>query len=367
MTIANTTDFWTSRFNGGDPSNLTGYGQDNNSFTLVGSASNGAETADGSWRISGSGGQNYHVTPTTDAYTIVACLKYNTAPDEDRPILYLTNGTHSVSVLSDGTTDKIKLKGSGPAVVSSGGLDLKCEASFEPSPIMLRLTIDSAGNGKLYIREILEDDDGATQVLSVSGVSLDPAGAKKIQWGNDTGDITWNNVYVSDMGAFSPDEMSTSSFVTDGLLRMGMSMVERLKDSKRFFLKNYVDNSSIVYGFDISSDMISRIAPPSIHLILRQMDSPEFTTLGGTRIEQNFTIVIFVATRGSDYKSAYRSGMNIAGDIFDELYTTTGLKGTTDSLTNYVIQFDTKMDNDEVVCVHRMEMTYMRRLNLLHR
>ncbi len=366
MAIANTTDFWTSRFNGGDPSNLTGYGQDNTSFTRSGSISNGTETADGSWRISGSGGQTWRINPTTSEYTMVACLKYNTAPEANRPIMYLDNGVYNCSVLSDGTTDKVILQGSSQ-VVSSGGLDLKCEASFEPSPIMLRLTLDSAGNAKLYIREIVEDDNGASQVLSVTAIANSPVGAKSIQWGNEYGDITWNNVYVSDMGAFSPDEMSTSSFVTDGLLRMGMSMVERLKDSKRFFLKNYVDDSSIVYGFDISSDMISRIAPPSIHLILRQMDSPEFTTLGGSRIEQNFTVVIFVATRGSDYKSAYRSGMNIAGDIFDELYTTTGLKGTTDSLTNYVIQFDTKMDNDEVVCVHRMEMTYMRRLNLLHR
>mgnify|MGYP003120308966 FL=1 len=367
MAIAATTDFWTSRFNGGDPSNLTGFGQDNNSFTrLTGSGANGAETADGSWRISGSGGQVYGVVPTTNDYTMVACFKYNTAPDDGRPIMTLKNGTHLVQVVSDGTTDKVKLVGSS-TVTSSGGLDLGCQASFEPSPIMLRLTLDSTGNAKLYIREIVEDDDGTSQVLSVSATTLDPAGAKSIEWGNEFGDITWNNVYVSDMGAFSPDEMSTSPFVTDSLLRMGMSMVQRLKDSKRFFLKNYVDDSSIVYGFDISSDMISRIAPPSIHLILRQMDSPSFTTLGGSRIEQNFTVVIFVATRGSDYKSAYRSGMNIAGDIFDELYTTTGLLGTTDSLTNYVIQFDTKMDNDEVVCVHRMEMTYMRRLNLQHR
>jgi len=367
MTIATTTEYWTSRFNGGDPTNITGYGQDNNSFTrLTGSGANGTETADGSWRISGSGGQFYGVVPTTSDYTMVTCFKYNTAPEADRVIMLLSNGTHTVSVVSDGTADKVKLLGDS-TVTSSGGLDLKCEASFEPTPIMLRLTLDSAGNAKLYIREIIEDDDGINQVLSVSAITNDPATTKKIQWGNEYGDITWNNVYVSDMGAFSPDEMSTSPFVTDSLLRMGMSMVQRLKDSKRFFLKNYVNDSSIVYGFDISSDMISRIAPPSIHLILRQMDSPQFTTLGGSRIEQNFTVVIFVATRGSDYKNAYRSGVEIAGDIFDELYTTTGLLGTTDSLTNYLIQFDTKMDNDEVVCVHRMEMTYMRRLNLLHR
>jgi len=148
---------------------------------------------------------------------------------------------------------------------------------------------------------------------------------------------------------------------------MGLSVVELLQNSKRFFLKNIVDDSSILYGYDISSEMVSRIAPPSIHVILQTMDSPEFDTVGGTRITQNYKLILFITTRGTDYKNAYRQGMEIAGDSFDEIYTNTGLKGTTDSLINYNIQFDTKMDNDEVVCVHRMEITYMRRLNMLHR
>ena len=59
--------------------------------------------------------------------------------------------------------------------------------------------------------------------------------------------------------------------------------------------------------------------------------------------------------------------MEIAGDVFDELYTNTGLQGNTDSLIDYTINFDTKTDDDEVICVHRMEFTYMRRLNMLHR
>ena len=363
MTIATTTQFWTSRMNGGNPATLTDYGQDNNSFTRTAGADSDGAVSGESWRItSSSGGQQWTVVPTTSAYTIVACLKYETTPADGTVLLSLDNGTHKVEVQSAGDDTTLKLVGATTA--TKADLDLKATASFEPTPLMVRLTLAADGSAKLYIREIIEDDDGADLFLSVTGAS---GSSKAIMWGNTSGTVVWNNVYVTDMGAFNPDEMSTSPFVTDSLLRMGMSMVQRLKDSKRFFLKNYVDDSSIVYGFDISSDMISRIAPPSIHLILRQMDSPSFTTHGGSRIEQNFTVVIFVATRGTDYKNAYRSGMEIAGEVFDELYPTTGLLGTTDSLTNYVIQFDTKMDNDEVVCVHRMEMTYMRRLNLQHR
>lgn len=362
MSIATTTQYWTSRMNGGDPSNLTDYGQDNESFTRSGSALDGSVVGE-SWKIvDANGGQEWEVTPTSDAYTMVVSLKYDTTPADGTVLMTLDNGTYKAHIEATGDDETLRLVGT--TTVTTPELDLKEADAFEPSPVMLRFTLAADGTASLYIREIIEDDDGNNKTLTVTGAAGSSA---SIKWGNTDGAILWNNVYVTHMGAFNPDEMSTSPFVTDSLLRMGMSMVQRLKDSKRFFLKNYVDDSSIVYGYDISSDMVSRISPPSIHLILRQMDSPQFTTLGGTRIEQNFTVVIFVATRGTDYKNAYRSGMEIAGDVFDELYTTTGLLGTTDSLTNYVIQFDTKMDNDEVVCVHRMEMTYMRRLNLLHR
>ena len=214
------------------------------------------------------------------------------------------------------------------------------------------------------MREIVEDDNGTINYLSVTAAS---GSGKSISWGNTDGQITWHNVYVTTKGAFSPDELSTSPFVSDSLLRIGFSIVNRLKDSRRFYLKNYVDDSSIIYGFDISSQMVSRIPPPSIHVILKQLDSPQFLALGGSRIEQNFTVILFITTRGTDYKNAYRTGIEIAGDVFDELYTTTGLLGTTDSLTNYILALDTKMDDDEVVCVHRMELTYMRQLSMLHR
>lgn len=362
MAIATTTQYWTSRMNGGDPSDLTDYGQDNESFTLTGSALDGS-VENQAWKIDdANGGQYWSVTPTTDDYTMITCFKYSSTPADDTVLMALDNGTYKVEVKADGGDQKVKLVGA--TTVTSIELDLKQADDIDPVPIVLRLTLDASGNARLYMREIIEDDDAQTHYLSVTAAS---GSSKSIKWGNDSGTIYWNNVYVTTHGAFNPDELSTSDFVSDSLLRMALSMVQLLKDSKRFNLKNLVDDSSILYGYDISSQMVSRISPPSVHLILQQLDSPSFTTLGGTRIEQFYTVVMFITTRGTDYKNAYRMGADIAGDCFDEIYTNTGLQGNTDSLTSYKITFDTKTDNDEVVCVHRMELTYMRRLNMLHR
>ena len=361
MSIATVNEYWTSRMNGEIPSALT-QGQDNESFALTGTGSDGEEV-NSSWVISNVGsGQTWSLVPATNDYTMVACFKFNTAPADTTVLMKLDNGTHTVRVESTGDLQKLRLVGATTALTRD--LDLAQADDFEPVPIMIRLTLDSSGNAKMYMREIVEDDDGATNYLSVTGAS---GSSKSISWGNTSGQVTWHNVYVTNRCAFSPDELSTSPFVSDSLLRIGLSIVNRLKDSRRFYLKNYVDNSSIIYGYDISSQMTSRIAPPSIHVILKQLDSPQFMTLGGSRIEQNFTVILFITTRGTDYKNAYRTGIEIAGDAFDELYTTTGLLGTTDSLTNYILALDTKMDDDEVICVHRMELTYMRQLSMLHR
>jgi len=361
MSIATTTEYWTSRMNGGDPSNLTDYGQDNDSFTLTAGIGGNGGVVGESYVISGSG-QYWSITPTTNAYTMVACFKFNSAPSDSTVLMELDNGTHKAQVQATGDLQTLRLVGATSATITD--LDLGEADAFESVPIMVRLTLSSTGVATMYCREIIEDDTGTTNYLQVTGSA---GSSKTIKWGNNSGSINWNNVYVTTFGAFSPDELSTSPFVTDSLMRMALSIVELLQDSKRFYLKNQVDDASILYGYDISSQMISRIPQPSVHVILRKLDSPDFTTLGGTRIAQNYTVLLFITTRGTDYKNAYRMGLEIAGDCFDEIYTNTGLKGNTDSLTNYEINFDTKMDDDEVVCVHRLEITYMRRLNMLHR
>ena len=361
MSIATTKQYWTSRMLGEDPSDLT-QGQDNESFTLSGAAGDGV-ASDGAWVISSaSGGQTWALTPATTDYTMVCALHYAVAPTDTTVLMKLDNGTYSVQVESTGDLQTLRLVGSTSVVTRE--LDLARADEFEPVTLILRLTLDAAGNARLYMREIIEDDDGAINYVSVTGSAGSSA---TVQFGNTDGTVHWHTVYISNQAAFDPDEMATSDFTTNTLLQLGLSIVQTIKDSQRMYLKTQVDDSSVVYGFDISSDRVSRIAPPSIHVVLSNVQSPNFSTLGGTRIEQMYDVQIFITTRGTDYKNAYRMGMEIVGEIFDELYTETGLKGTTDSIVSYEVDLDTKRDNDDVLCVHRLVLTYMRRLNMLHR
>ena len=55
------------------------------------------------------------------------------------------------------------------------------------------------------------------------------------------------------------------------------------------------------------------------------------------------------------------------GDEFDELYTKTGLDGGIDSLDSYDAELDNKLDPDEVVCVHILRLTYMKRIDMKRR
>ena len=130
--------------------------------------------------------------------------------------------------------------------------------------------------------------------------------------------------------------MDMSDFVTNSLVRTGLSIVNILKSSNRFFLKTHVGEHGIVYGYDLSSDnMINRIQPPALHIVIRETDSPEFLTLSGTRTDQKYVVQIYITTRGTDYKNAYRQGASIAGEVFDELYVLTGRQDGVDSLINY--------------------------------
>lgn len=372
MSIATTTQFWTTRWNGGDPSQASSYfGQDNEQFSLVTGYSNGGVDDNGSWKIAiptgGTGfeGGFWEQVGSGDAFTAVMSFRYVETPSAGKILFNLDNGSYKIRVSSTGTDDSIQISGNFSPVQITG-LDLKQAGSFEAKPIMLRITCDSSGNGKVYVNEVIEDDAGVSQVYTLTAAATSDG---KMKFGNSAVDssVVFNNLYITTHGAFSPDEMSTSPFVTDSLMRMAFSIRDLLRNSKRMYLKNFVDDSSIVYGYDVSSGMVSRLAPPTIHVLLRELASPQFDTVGGTRITQNYKIILFVTTRGTDYKNAYRTGMEIGGDAFDEIYTNTGLKGDTDSLVSYTVSFDTKMDDDEVVCIHRFEYEYMRRLNMLHR
>lgn len=356
MAIATTSQFWTTRLNGENPTSPSIAGEQNNqAFAVTGS---GATASGDNWQVTDA---RYNITPTENDLTLLAVFFYTTAPNNDEVLMTLDNGDYKVEVKADGTTQKVKLVGA--STVTSPELDIAM-ADDEPIPLILRLTLDSSGNARLYMREIMEDDDGSTHFLSVTAAS---GSSDTISFGNNSGNVKWGSVYVSKHGAFTPDELMPSDFATDTLLRMGMSIVNQLKNSKRMFLKSHMDESAIKYGFDVSRSMLSRLTPPVIHVMLRGINSPEFAALGGGRIDQEYEVVVYVTTRGTNYENAYRLCLNIAGEVFDEIYTNTGLLGTTDSLNDYSLELAHKFDDDDVVCTHMLTFTYLRRINMRHR
>ena len=352
MAIATKTQYWSSRMKGGDPASLSGTFNDD--FTL---ASGSGSASGGDWVITNG---TYSIAPTGTANTLVAVLEYTTAPDDDTVLMSIDDGSKRVEVRSTGSNTSLKLVGTTTVTISD--LDL-AKAEENPTTLILRLTLDGT-DAKLYTHEIINDDDGTAVFASVTASSSSSTG---VVWGNANGNVKWGAVYYSKFGAFAPDELLLSDFAQDTLARMGLGIVDQLKNSARPYLKTQVADSSIIYGYDLSSEMTNRLHTPTIHVLISALNSPSFESLGGAKITQNYDVQIFVATRGTNYENAYRSGLNIMGEVFDELYTQTGVQGTTDSIIQYDAQLDSKMDDDETVCVHVLTMTYMRRIDMRHR
>ena len=352
MAIATKTEFWSSRMKGGDPAALTG--TFNDSFTL---ASGGGSASAGNWVITNG---TYSIAPTGTANTLVAAFEYASAPSDGTVLMKIDDGAKKVEVHATGDNTSLKLVGTTTVTITD--LDL-AKAEDNPTTLILRLTLTGT-DAKLYKHEIINDDDGTAVFASVTAANSSSTG---VVWGNGNGNVKWGAVYYSKFGAFAPDELLLFDFAQDTLARMGLAVVQQLKDSARPYLKTQVPDSSIVYGYDISSDMTNRIPVPSIHVLIRNLESPMFESLGGAKITQNYQVEIFVTTRGTNYENAYRSGLNIVGEVFDELYTQTGVQGTTDSIVSYSADLDTKLDDDETVCVHSMSLTYMRRIDMRHR
>lgn len=353
MAIAKTTQFWTSRLNGDDPTSPT-VTRNNTVFSVLGG---GASASDGDWVVTGA---RYSQTASTGGNTLLACISYTVVPNTTEIIMAIDNGTHRVEVKASG--QKIKLIGTS-TVESSEELDISM-AEENPVPLVLRLTLDASGNGRLYMREIIEDDDAQVHYLSVTGSS---STSNVLSWGNNTGTIKWSSVYASTHGAFGPDELAPSDFATDTLIRMGLSIVQTLKDSQRMYLKTHVDDSAIRYGFDLSAEMLSRQPAPFVNVVLRDIRSPQFAALGGGQVDQTYEVLVYVITRGTNYENAFRTGLNIVGEAFDEIYTTTGLLGTTDSLVEYTLELDHRLNTEDMTCVHLLTFTYDRRINMRRR
>ena len=359
MGISEKTHYWTSRTNLSDPT--TPSGANNNAWALdSGHASDGSAN-NGNWRVtSGAGGQVWKVS-NGSSNTLVASFVYVAKPDTDEVVMRIDNGSHKAEVKISSSNSELQLVGATTATKADLDLDVSEDWSV---PVLLRLTLDGSGNAKLYFDEIIEDDDANIHYLSVTGASSSSAG---VYWGNTTGTLDWETVYLTTQGAYSPDEMDISDFVTTSFIRTGLAVVETLKASKRFYIKNHVTTSSIVYGYDLSSNMVSRLTPPTIHVVMTNATSPQFSTLAGANTEQDYSIDVYVTARGTDYKNSYRLGLSIMGEVFDELYTKTGLQGSTDSLIGYNLTFDSKMDDDEIICIHQLNLTYMKRVNMTRR
>ena len=274
----------------------------------------------------------------------------------------LDNGSHRVELRA--TSDANKLNLVGASTVSTGNLDLSL-AEENPVPCLLRLTLANDGTANLYMREIIEDDDSIQHYISVTGSSSSAQGAF---FGNATGSIDWYTIYYTSYGAYTPDEMDMSDWVTSSLMQTGLSVVETLRNSKRFYLKTHVTNAAIIYGYDLSSNsMINRTHPPSVHVVTQNIQSPDFLTLAGKRVEQTYNVIVYITTRGTDYKNAYRQGLSIMGECFDELYTQTGLQAGVDSIISYSAKLDSKLDDDEVICIHILTLTYMKKIRMFLR
>ena len=363
MTIALSSDYWTSRMNANDPSSPAG---DFNAawVRVAGSALDGVVSTlpPKYWQISsGNGGQTWRITHSANSITLITAFKFVTAPTNGQTIMLIDNGTHKIEVKSKGALDKLDLVGA--TTVTTHDLDLAMTTD-EAVPVFLRLTLATDGTASLYMREIIEDDDAQQHYLSVTGASGSTA---KVEFGNVSGEIHWASVYLTDKGAFNPDEMDMSDWATNSILQTGMNIVQTLKDSRRFYLNTHVQNSSIRYGYDLSSKMVSRYRPPSIHVLIQRVESPDFLALAGTTTDQRYQAIVYVTTRGTDYRNAYRQGTSIVGEVFDEIYTNLGLNGGVDSITSYDITLDSKMDDDEVICIHVMRFTFMKKVNMLRR
>ena len=351
MAVATKNQYWNARLRGENPASPAG-ANTGDAFTGSGGSASG-----GAWVITNS---TYSIVSATDM-TMSAMISFNTAPDADEVLITLDNGTKRVQVKSKGNNTQLDLVGATTVTVSDLDLNLSEDNSV---PILLRLTMDTSGNAKLYVHEILRDADGNDAFYSVVGASTSSATAS---FGNTNGSVNWFAIYYSNFGAFNPEELMLSDFAQDTLSRMGISVVDTLKACSRPFIKKYVNDSAIVFGYDLSSQMINRLPVPSIHVIFGSISSPSFETLGGSSIEQLYEVAIYVTTKGTNYEEAYRLGLNIVGEVFDELYVNTGLKGTTDSLESYSMQLDTKMDDDETVCVHQLNLSYRRRVKMTRR
>jgi hypothetical protein len=358
MPVATTTEYWTSRLDGNDPASPVG--MDNAVF--AGSAGE----ADGlNWKINTTNGLGYYtLTPTSTAYTLFIALSYTDSsdlPQAGTVLAELDNGTKKVSIQADGSAGKLNIVGA--TTETFEGLDL-IMADTDAIPTTIRLTLATDGSVNAYLWDIMEDDAGITLSKSLAGAT---GSSKGVKWGADDGEVTYYTTYLTTQGVFNPDELALADYTTHTLIQTAFGIINVLKESSRFNLKSVVQPSSILYGYDISSEMGTRAHLPSVNVLIRRIDSPDQYALAGAAAQFMFSVECYIVTKGTNYVNAYRQGMDIIGEVLDELYAKTGLKGSTDSLVGHEARLDSKLDPDDQICVHVLTLRYMRRIQLTYR
>ena len=358
MPVATTTEYWTTRIDGGDPTDPPG--TENLAFSGSAGASDGKN-----WKISSTNSLGYYtITPTTNAYTLWIALSYTDStniPADGTVLAELDNGTKQVQIQSTGTAGSLDIVGATTKTFT--GLDL-IMADIGATPTAIRLTLDASGNANAYLWDIIEDDAGNQHYLSVAGAT---GSSKTATFGNDDGEVTYYTTYLTTQGIFNPDELALGDYTTTTLVQTAFGVLDVLKDSSRYHLKSVVQNNSMVYGYDISSNMLTRQVLPSVQLLIRRIESPDMYGLAGQSAQFNFEVEIYIVTKGTNYRDSYRQGMEIIGEILDEVYAKTGLKGSTDSLIGHSARLDSRMDPDDQICVHVVTLTYMRRVDMQRR
>lgn len=387
MAISGQNDYWCSRI-AGPTSPAEPNGNTNKAWGLHDGNLSSYSLQDTAYRIlstSGRQGQQWGLgrasfgdgdilsTSSGDGWTIIIAFSLaNEDPNTDTILRYESG---------EGTTAQVKIyPASGTIELRDGslgsedptftGVDLSMTDDYAV-PVVLRMTVNesSAPNKvRLYLNEVIEDDDGNAAYIETTPAGSGTAGIESFIFGSTINDLDIYAVYVCEDGGYSPDEMDMSDFTSHSLMRTGMKVVEVLRNSRRLYLSNFVQSSGIFYGYDMSSGaMVNRTPAPTVHVMVQKADSPDFLTLAGTRTDQRYDVNVFVTTRGTNYENAYRMGATILGEVFDELYTNTGLDANVDSLISYNAVFDTKVDDDETICIHSLTLTYMKKIRMFLR
>lgn len=342
MSVADKTVSWSHRLNGEDPANPIGQNQGSWTTTVA-----GAEDGD-FWKVSAAG---YNTISTTNAgLTMIVSLKYDTTPIDGTKLASLGNGTGEIIVKSTGNTTSLTISGAGATDITISDLDLS-------KPFFFRLTLNGA-IGRFYPFDMEETETGTILYNEITSTSS----TTDVSFGCDNGAVLFGNVYYTSDGAFATNEMAASIWTTDLLVRNGYRIVELLQESKRMYLKTFVENSSIVYANDLSPTVTSRLQPPTIFVVVPSLTS-SIEALGGGVVYHDYQVEIFVVTRAADFRYAHRLCAEISGEVVEEVYSKAGQNDNSDAVVDFSSTIDMKLDEEEVVCVNHHTFKFRRRSN----